>query len=123
MNSKTVAENTKQMSARRSVLRCLLVASAEVTELGSGSSTKLSARTSEIGLGGCYVDTLNPFPDGTPVRVRISRDHGVFETNARVAYTDHRYGMGIAFTETAPEQRSILEGWLIELVTQLKPAS
>lgn len=123
MTTKTVAEKKEQPPTRRAVLRCHLVATAEVTELGSGSRTKLSARTSELGLGGCYVDTLNPFPDGTPVHVRILRDHGVFETNARVAYTDHRYGMGIAFADTTPDQRSVLENWLIELVTQLQAAS
>jgi PilZ domain-containing protein len=108
---------------QRSVLRCSFVASAEVTELDSGSSTKLSARTSELGLGGCYVDTLNPFPDGTPVRVRILRDGGVFETNAKVAYCDQGFGMGLAFIEITPSQRAILENWLAELVTNLKPAS
>lgn len=94
-----------------------------MTELGSGSSTKLSARISEIGLGGCYVDTLNPFPEGTLVRVRILRDGGAFETQAKVVYTDMRFGMGLAFIEIPPNQRSILENWLAELVSQLKPNS
>jgi hypothetical protein len=112
-----------QPAKRRSVLRCPLVASAEVTELGSGSSARLSARTSELGLGGCYIDTLNPFPEGTPVQLRILRDDGVFETYAKVVYTDRRFGMGLAFIKMTPSQRSILENWLSELVTQLKPTS
>jgi hypothetical protein len=106
---------------QRSVRRCSLVASAEVTELGSGA--KLSARTSELGLGGCYIDTLNPFPEGSPVQLRILRDNGVFETKAKVVYCDRRFGMGLAFTEMTPNQRSLLEGWLAELVTQLRPTS
>jgi hypothetical protein len=106
---------------RRSVRRCTLVASAEVTELGSG--TLLSARTSELGLGGCYVDSLNPFPEGTLVGLRILRDQGVFETKAKVAYCDARFGMGLAFTEMTPDQRSLLEAWLIEIVSQLRPVS
>lgn len=104
------------------MLRCPLVASAEVTELGSGSSAKLSARTSEIGLGGCYIDTLNPFPESTHVHLRILRDGGVFETNAKVVYNDTRYGMGLAFAETTAEHRAVLENWLTELVTKLKPS-
>jgi hypothetical protein len=95
------------------------VASAEVTETSSG--TRLSARTSEVGLGGCYIDSLNPFPEGTLVQLRILRDEGVFETNARVAYCDPRFGMGLAFTEITPDQKSLLESWLADLVTQLKP--
>jgi hypothetical protein len=110
-----------QPAKRRSVRRCPLVASAEVTELGSGA--QLSARTSELGLGGCYVDALNPFPKGTLVGLRILRDQGVFETKAKVVYCDSRFGMGLAFTEMTPAQRSILEAWLAEIVTQLRPVS
>jgi hypothetical protein len=88
-----------------------------VTELSSGAL--LSARTSELGLGGCYVDSLNPFPDGTLVGLRIVRDQGTFETKARVAYCDPRFGMGLAFTEMTPDQRSQLEAWLAEIVRQL----
>lgn len=110
-----------QPAKRRSVRRCPLVASAEVTELSSGA--QLSARTSELGVGGCYVDALNPFPKGTLVGLRILRDQGVFETKAKVVYCDPRFGMGLAFTEMTPDQRSILEAWLAEIVSQLRTVS
>ena len=110
-----------QPAKRRSVRRCPFVASAEVTELSSG--TRLPARTSELGLGGCYIETLNPFPEGTLVQLRILRDSGVFETEAKVVYSDRRFGMGLAFTKMTLSQRSLLEGWLTELVTRLKPDS
>ena len=84
------------------------------------SRTKLSVRTSELSIGGCYIDTLNPFPESTPVRVRIVRDHGVFETNGKVIYSHSGLGMGISFVEIAAEQRSVLENWLAEIVLQLK---
>ena len=90
-----------------------------MTELSSG--TLLSGRTSELGLGGCYVDSLNPFPEGTLVGLRILRDQGVFETKAKVVYCDPRFGMGLAFTEMTREQRSLLETWLTEIVIQLRP--
>jgi hypothetical protein len=104
---------------RRSVRRCPLVASVEVTELSSG--TRLLGRSSELGLGGCYVDSLNPFPEGTLVELKILRDRGVFETKARVAYCDQRFGMGLAFTDMTSDQRSLLEAWLTEIVSQLRP--
>lgn len=107
-----------QPATRRAFKRCAFVASAEVTETVFG--TRLSARTSEIGLGGCYIDSLNPFPAGTLVHLRILRDQGVFETEAKVVYSDPRFGMGLAFAESKPEHRSLLEAWLTELVTQLK---
>jgi hypothetical protein len=114
-------DKTLQPAKRRAVRRCPLVASAEVTELGSG--TVLSGRTSELALGGCYVDSLNPFPEGTLVGLRILRDQGVFETKARVVYCDPNFGMGLAFTEIPPDQRSLLEAWLVEIVSQLRPVS
>jgi len=110
-----------QPAKQRAVRRCPLVASAEVTDLGSG--TVLSARTSEIGLGGCYVDALNPFPEATLVGLRILRDQGVFETKSRVVYCDPTFGMGLAFTDMTPDQRSVLEAWLAEIVSQLRPGS
>jgi hypothetical protein len=110
-----------QPAKQRSVRRCPLVASVEVTELSSGAL--LSARTSELGLGGCYVDALNPFPEGTLVGLRILRDQGNFETKAKVVYCDPRFGMGLAFTEMTPDQRSLLEAWLVEIVSQLKSVS
>jgi hypothetical protein len=110
-----------QPAKRRSVRRCPLVASAEVTELSSG--TLLSGRSSELGLGGCYIDSLNPFPEGTLVGLKIFRDQGVFESKAKVVYCDPRFGMGLAFTDMTPDQRSLLEAWLIEIVSQLRPVS
>jgi len=106
---------------QRSVRRCALVASVEVTELRTGAL--LSARISELGVGGCYVDALNPFPEGALVGLRILRDQGVFQTKAKVVYCDSRFGMGLAFIELTPDQRSILENWLAEIVTQLSQVS
>ena len=111
----------KKPAKQRSVRRCPLVASAEVTEPHSGAL--LSARTSEIGLGGCYVDALNPLPEGTLVELRILRDQGVFETKAKIVYSDPGFGMGLAFTEMTPDQRSLLEAWLAEIVSQLRSVS
>jgi hypothetical protein len=110
-----------QSTKQRAVRRCAFVASAEVTEMSSGA--QLSARTSELGLGGCYIDALNPFPEGTLVHLRILMDQGVFETNAKVVYCHLASGMGLAFLETAGDQQSLLEAWLAELVTQLKTVS
>ena len=110
-----------QPAKQRSVRRCTLVASAEVTEPHSG--TLLSARTSELGIGGCYVDALNPFPQGTLVGLRILRDQGVFETKAKVVYCHSNFGMGLAFVDMTPDHRALLENWLAEIVSQLTQVS
>jgi PilZ domain len=112
---------TAQHAQRRAVRRAPFCATAEVTDLVSG--TRLSVRTSELSVGGCYVDALNPFPKGTTVTVRIVRDQGVFQTSATVAYCDQSFGMGLAFKEMTPDNRLLLETWLAEIVTQLRPNS
>jgi PilZ domain len=117
MNRKS---RSAQHATRRAVKRCPLVASAEVTDLGSGA--KLATRTSEIGLGGCYIDAFNPFPEGTLIALRVIRDQGVFEAKAKIVYCHPSFGMGVAFTEMAQDQRLLLEDWLADIVSQLKPA-
>ncbi len=112
---------TLQPAKKRAVQRCSFVASVEVTDVNSGA--RLSARTSELGMGGCYVDALNPFPAGTLITLRILRDKGAFETAAKVAYSDAKFGMGVAFTEMRRDQKAILEGWLAEIVSLLRPIS
>jgi hypothetical protein len=103
---------------KRAVRRIQLVATAEVT--ARDTETKLSARMSELGLGGCYVDTLSPFPTGTLLHVRIIRDGGAFECEAKVVYIHDGFGMGIAFTNMAIDQRRVLENWIASLITQSK---
>ena len=119
----TLKHRTKEPThpKKRAVRRCSFVASAEVIE--PSTDTRISARTSELGLGGCYIETLNPFGDGTPVRVRILRDQGIFEAEAKVVYTHATFGMGLAFTKMEPKQRALLEDWLAEIVTQLRSSA
>jgi hypothetical protein len=112
------SESSMPSAKKRAVRRCQLVASAEVME--RDSQTQLSARVSEIGLGGCYVDTLSPFPNGTLVHVRIIRDGGAFECEAKVVYVHDRFGMGIAFTNIAVDQRRLIENWIAVLISQSK---
>jgi len=109
-----------QSAKKRIVRRCPFVASAEVTDLSS--ETRRTGRTSELGLGGCYIETPDPFLKGTLVQLRIFRGQGVFETQAKVVYSHNvqlNSGMGLAFQEITPNQRSLLEDWLAEIVTIL----
>jgi hypothetical protein len=111
-------ESSAPTGKRRAVPRCQLAASAEVTE--REAQGRLSARVSEIGLGGCYIATPSPFTDGTLVHIRIIRDAGAFECEAKVVYVHDRFGMGIAFTNIALDQRRLLQNWIAGLATPLK---
>jgi Ribonuclease G/E len=99
------------MNDRRDAKRVPLILSVEVTEVESG--TRLAARTSDVSRTGCYIDTLNPTPTGTVVRVKLNNEGEVLDLLARIVYVSPRLGMGVRFDESMPaEQAAILERWL-----------
>lgn len=93
--------------------RHLFTATAEVVELSSGA--KFSTRTTDLGPGGCFVDTLTPFPVGAKVRVRVVKNKTHFQTDGVVVYSQAGLGMGIAFDDMESNQRHALDTWLTEL--------
>ena len=99
------------MQDRRDAQRLPLILAVEVIEVDSGA--RLSARTSDVSRTGCYVDTLNPTPTGTVVRVKFSHNGEQLDLLARIVYVSPRLGMGIRFDESiSPEQLAILDRWL-----------
>jgi hypothetical protein len=76
---------------------------------------RMNARTSDLGKGGCYVDTFSPFPTKAGVKLRITKEKVSFEAEATVVYSKIGMGMGLAFTSIDPQQMGVLEKWLGEL--------
>jgi PilZ domain-containing protein len=97
---------------RRSAPRRAMVLAAEVVELPRGA--KLSARTADISRTGCYIDTLNPIPSGSEVRIRLTHHEETFVAVARVVYVSYGLGMGIAFVSAEDDQLARLDRWLSE---------
>lgn len=95
---------------RRSGSRHSFTASAEVVELTSGA--RFSTRTTDLGPGGCFIDTTNPFPVGAKVRVAIRKGKNQFNTSGTVVYSQHGLGMGISFTGLDEAQQSAIEAWI-----------
>lgn len=95
---------------RRRSPRFSFIASAEV--LAENNSSRLDARISDISATGCYVDTINPLPDGTAVRLRIFNETQSFEAPATVVYSHTHLGMGLRFGEVASNSQSVLRDWL-----------
>jgi hypothetical protein len=54
---------------RRTDARYSFSATAEAVHLQA--DTRLNGRISDLSRGGCYVDTINPFPVGADVKIRI----------------------------------------------------
>jgi hypothetical protein len=79
------------------------------------SQARIQGRTADLSEGGCYVDTMSPFPPGTSVRVRVSREKRTFESQATVVYAVSGMGMGLRFEAIEPQQLASLNRWLGEL--------
>jgi hypothetical protein len=98
---------------RRASPRFSLILAATITDLETDA--KFSARTSDVGRMGCYVDTLNPLPPDSVVGVCLTHGEENFETKGRVVHISPGLGMGIQFREPVPaEQLAILDRWLEE---------
>ncbi len=95
---------------RREVPRYSFIASAE--EVDIVSNTRLTSRVSEISVKGCYLDTLNPFPEGTEIRLGIDHAGETFSTLGKVIYVLPNMGMGVAFTGLEEPQKQLLLKWI-----------
>ena len=98
---------------RRSAQRFPFTAAAEVIDLQS--KARVAGRTSDLGLGGCYIDTPAPLAVGARVQIRLEQGKREFEAAGAVTYALVSMGMGLAFTEIKPEFKAVLKGWIAEL--------
>jgi hypothetical protein len=105
-------------SNERSVPRYTFVAVAEIIE--NTDQSCVVARIAELSRKGCYVDMMNPFPEGTFLSVVISRDQGSFATKGKVIYAHQGIGMGVGFLDPTSDQLEILDSWLVELPQTLR---
>ncbi len=113
-----LAAATDEAEDRRGGLRYQITVAAEVIELISG--TRFSTRTTDLGPGGCFVDTLMPLPVGSSVRVRLHKENTAIEALGTVTYSQSGLGMGVAFDNMLPEKARALDAWITELM-QVKP--
>ena len=97
------------------------IASAELWEEDTG--TRMKSRISDLSLNGCYVDTVNPLPDGTLVHLRIFTESHSFEAPATVVYSQAFLGMGMKFREVPPKSGEVLRLWLPEATEQARQAN
>ena len=113
-------ETPTSWSDRRRSPRYSLTAPAEVTELRTKAT--IGGRCTDLSSGGCYVDTLSPFPQGTEVRIRIVQEPRSFLCEATVAFGQMGMGMGLAFTTIMPSELRKLTEWLQDLSCESLPS-
>ena len=99
----------------RSVPRYSVVVDVELTDVQS--QAQIRGGTKDLSLFGCGVDTPQPFPQGTPVRIKLSHGGAHVVALGRVIYASPELGMGLAFTSVEQEVQRILEEWIAELTS------
>jgi PilZ domain len=102
---------------RRANPRFPFFADAEVTVR---DGTCVRAQLSELSSRGCYIDTLEPIPIRTKLRLRICDGMRTCELDGKVIYMHSGggfgiFGMGVLFEEMGAEQHSAIDAWLRQL--------
>jgi hypothetical protein len=100
-----------QPDLRRSP-RIPFIAAAEIIEVDT--EVRLTARTGDLSQGGCYLDMVNPLPQGTAVKVAIAYGDRIFGATAKVVYSQTPLGMGLEFRDIDPNNQPTLGQWLAE---------
>ena len=95
---------------RRRAPRYPFIAMAEITDELENART--SSQVSDLSKHGCFVEMVNPFPQGTNVLIEIFTETESMEAHATVARFEPRHGMGLTFDEIQPHFASVLGKWL-----------
>jgi hypothetical protein len=99
---------------RRCHPRGQFVASVEMSDLKTGAISH--ARTADLSLSGCYIDTLNPLPLGSLVDVTIHKRNESLSVQGSVCMQCPGSGMGVAFDTLNAKQTAIVRIWLDQIV-------
>jgi hypothetical protein len=105
---------------RRRHPRYQITTTAEFTEQETGA--RGSARTSDVSLGGCFVDTTSPYPAGKRIQLRLSRGGQSIECPAEVVCSLPGMGMGLRFLQCDAPMGDVLADWIGELTGE-RPAA
>jgi hypothetical protein len=76
-----------------------------------GSDTPIRCATADLSLGGCYVETMFPFPVGTPLELKLQLESTLLIVAKVVAHYP-LVGNGIEFMQILPEDMEELRVFL-----------
>lgn len=79
-----------------------------------GGDTTGIASTKDIGIGGLYMNTKTPLPEGTRLTLRVPLAAEPVIIVAEVVYSQAGHGVGVRFQDLTDEARTRLEQLLAE---------
>src|ERR1700746_3834438 len=89
-------------------------------EVSLRDGTGVRGQIAELSSRGCYIDTLEPIPVRTKLRLRICDGMTTCELHGKVLYMHSGggfgiFGMGVLCEEMGAEQHSTIHAWLDKL--------
>jgi len=72
---------------------------------------RIRGDTADLSLGGCYIETIFPFPIGTNLNLQLAIETTVLIA-AAVVTCDPQVGNGIKFIRMLPEDREALKAFM-----------
>jgi len=117
--NKTEGSTKPAIHERRKYARFPFTATVEAVEVKS--QARIQGRTSDLSLGGCYMDTISSFPTGATVKIRLTMGARSFEAEAQVVYSLVNMGMGLKFTNADLEHLCLLDKWVADLSREPLP--
>jgi len=76
-----------------------------------GGSSPIRGATADLSAGGCYIETMFPFPVGTTLDLKVQLENTLLVA-ATVVTCDPQVGNGIRFERMLPEDREELRKYL-----------
>jgi CheY-like chemotaxis protein len=74
-----------------------------------GSTVPYRCSLSDISIGGCYVESPQPFPIGTMVDIKVRTEAFRVQVRGTVQSSHPGFGMGVEFTLRTPDQKKQVE--------------
>jgi c-di-GMP-binding flagellar brake protein YcgR len=79
-----------------------------------GSDTPIRCTTSDLSLGGCYIESMYPFPVGATLDLKLQLENTLL-IEAKVVTSYPQVGNGMQFVKMLPEDRAELSAFLDSL--------
>jgi hypothetical protein len=101
-----VAEATEKRQHQR------VPVSVGVEIVDARTRVRITGRATDFGVGGCYVDTMNTFAEGTPVDVFLHWQGRTLHLKALVSYAVNDRSIGMAWRSPAPPPNKERPSWI-----------
>ena len=88
-----------------------------------GSDTPIRCTTSDISLGGCYIESMYPLPVGTGVELKLQAGEETLIILANTVTSFPQVGNGFQFVKILPEDREELSAFLDAIAKQQEAAA